>query len=124
MQTLDGIIKPGHSIIADTLEDVHTRLYHTLIHNHLQQLIRVLGLHYSGVGWNVVRRRLKEVIPDGHELHKLWLSSETETLPGKCFIRMRLQGMYRTASKLTPSLDKMADYLAAFTWSFPEFNSL
>lgn len=99
LQTLDGIIKPGHSIIAETLEDVYTRLYHTLIHNHLQQLIRVLDLHSSGVGWNIVRRRLSEVIPDGHELRSLWLSPETETLPGKCFMRMRLQDMYRTVSK-------------------------
>lgn len=98
LQTLDGIIAPGHSIIADTLEDVHTRLYHTLIHNHLQQLIRVLNLHYSGVGWNIVRERLREQLPHGHELYKLWLSPETETLPGKCFMRMRLQGMYRTVS--------------------------
>jgi siderophore synthetase component len=98
LQTLDDIIAPGHSIIADTLEDVHTRLYHTLIHNHLQQLIRVLGLHYSGVGWRAVRRHLNEQIPHDHELRKLWLSPETQTLPGKCFMRMRLQGMYRTAS--------------------------
>ncbi|KAF8506287.1 IucC family-domain-containing protein [Hysterangium stoloniferum] len=98
LQTLDDIIAPGHSIIVDMLEDVHTRLYHTLIHNHLQQLIRVLGLHYSGAGWRIVRRRLNEQIPHDHELRKLWLSPETQTLPGKCFMRMRLQGMYRTAS--------------------------
>ncbi|KAF8531371.1 IucC family-domain-containing protein [Gautieria morchelliformis] len=96
LQTLDGIIKPGHSIIAETLEEVYTRLYHTLIHNHLQQLIRVLDLHYNRVGWHIVRRRLSEQIPDGHELRKLWLSPESETLPGKSFVRMRLQGMYRT----------------------------
>ena len=37
----------GHSVIARTLEDVYTRMYHTIIHNHFQQLIRVLGLHYN-----------------------------------------------------------------------------
>ena len=98
LDSLDDIIAPGHSIVADTLEDVHTRLYHTLIHNHLQQLIRVLGLHYNGMGWEIVRRRLREHIPEGHELARLWLSPETATLPGKCFMRMRLQGMYRTVS--------------------------
>ncbi|GAW02599.1 hypothetical protein LENED_004262 [Lentinula edodes] len=40
----------GHSILAPSLEEVYTRLYHTLIHNHLQQLIRVLELHYDGTG--------------------------------------------------------------------------
>lgn len=98
LKTLDGIIDPNHSILADTTEDVHTRLYHTLIHNHLQQLIRVLGLHYNGKGWGIVRRHLEAQIPQDHELRKLWLSPETETLPGKCFMRMRLQGMYRTVS--------------------------
>lgn len=100
LKTLDDIIAPGHSIIADTLEDVYTRLYHTLIHNHLQQLIRVLNLHHSGLGWDIVRRHLNEQIPIGHQLRQLWLSPETENLPGKCFMRMRMQGMYRTVSRL------------------------
>ncbi|GJJ10653.1 hypothetical protein Clacol_004880 [Clathrus columnatus] len=96
LESLEGVIAPGHSIIADTLEDVYTRLYHTLIHNHLQQLIRVLKLHYNGIGWEIVRSHLEKQIPGGHELGKLWLAPETETLPGKCFMRMRFQGMYRT----------------------------
>ncbi|KIJ27922.1 hypothetical protein M422DRAFT_37526 [Sphaerobolus stellatus SS14] len=96
LETLDGIIARDHSILADTTEDVHTRLYHTLIHNHLQQLIRVLRLHYNGIGWEIVRRHLEAQIPQDHDLRKLWLNPETETLPGKCFMRMRLQGMYRT----------------------------
>lgn len=96
LESLDGVIAPGHSIIADTLEDVYTRLYHTLIHNHLQQLIRVLKLHYNGIGWAIVKSVLEKQIPIGHELRKLWLDPKTETLPGKCFMRMRFQGMYRT----------------------------
>jgi siderophore synthetase component len=100
LKTLDDIIAPGHPIIANTIEGVYTRLYHTLIHNHLQQLIRVLNLHYSGVGWEIVRRHLNEQIPEGHQLRKLWLSPEAETLPGKCFARMRFQDIYRTVSRL------------------------
>ncbi|KAJ7183177.1 hypothetical protein C8R46DRAFT_1066173, partial [Mycena filopes] len=61
----------GHSIIAEDPDDVYARMYHTVIHNHLQQLIRVLGLHYSGKGW------------------------AKKTFPGKCFMRMRCEGMYR-----------------------------
>ncbi|KAF8207122.1 IucC family-domain-containing protein [Mycena galopus ATCC 62051] len=68
----------GHSIIAEDPDDVYARMYHTVMHNHLQQLIRVLGLHYSGAGWAVA-----------------WLAPEKKTFPGKCFMRMRCEGMYR-----------------------------
>ncbi|KAJ7650717.1 IucC family-domain-containing protein [Roridomyces roridus] len=85
----------GHSIIAEDNDDVYERMYHTVMHNHLQQLIRVLGLHYSGVGWALVRKHLKAVIPAEHALYAAWLSPEKKTFPGKCFLRMRFQGMYR-----------------------------
>ncbi|TFK75105.1 hypothetical protein BDN72DRAFT_892460 [Pluteus cervinus] len=85
----------GHSIIAEDLDDVYTRMYHTVFHNHFQQLIRILDLHYNGVGWALVRQRLEEAIPHGHPLRDAWLSPERKTLPGKCFLRMRMSGMYR-----------------------------
>ncbi|KAF7424254.1 hypothetical protein PC9H_009560 [Pleurotus ostreatus] len=85
----------GHSIIAEDLDDVYTRMYHTVIHNHLQQLIRVLGLHYNGRGWRIVRKHLHAIIPHDHGLYVSWLSPENKTFPGKCFMRMRMQGMYR-----------------------------
>ncbi|PPQ77137.1 hypothetical protein CVT25_010831 [Psilocybe cyanescens] len=85
----------GHSIIASTLDDVYTRMYHTIIHNHFQQLIRVLGLHYNGRGWAIVRDQLKRQIPQDHPLYEAWLSPERKTLPGKCFMRMRMSSMYR-----------------------------
>lgn len=120
LESLDGIIVPGHSIIADTLEDVYTRLYHTLIHNHLQQLIRVLGLHYNGIGWEIVRRHLEKQIPAEHELRKLWLNPKTEALPGKCFMRMRFQGMYRTVSQsFAKAVTSVRDLPVAFTRTFP-----
>ncbi|KAJ7039619.1 hypothetical protein C8F04DRAFT_1085908 [Mycena alexandri] len=85
----------GHSIIAEDPDDVYARMYHTVMHNHLQQLIRVLGLHYSGAGWAVVRQHLRAVIPREHALYAAWLSPERKTFPGKCFMRMRCEGMYR-----------------------------
>lgn len=91
--TLDVV--PGHSIVADTLDDVYTRMYHTMFHNHFQQLVRVLGLHYNGIGWQVIRMRLREAIPPGHALERAWLGEEVKTLPGKCFMRMRMVGMFR-----------------------------
>ncbi|KAJ6570145.1 hypothetical protein DFH09DRAFT_1154136 [Mycena vulgaris] len=85
----------GHSIIAEDPDDVYARMYHTVMHNHLQQLIRVLGLHYSGAGWALVRRHLRAVIPREHALYNAWLAPEKKTFPGKCFMRMRCEGMYR-----------------------------
>ncbi|KAJ7056635.1 IucC family-domain-containing protein [Mycena amicta] len=85
----------GHSIIAEDPDDVYARMYHTVMHNHLQQLIRVLGLHYNGKGWEIVRKHLRASIPEEHALAVSWLSPERKTFPGKCFMRMRFQGMYR-----------------------------
>ncbi|KAF8626421.1 hypothetical protein AX17_006587 [Amanita inopinata Kibby_2008] len=85
----------GHSVIAPDLNDVYTRMYHAAIHNHLQQLIRVLGLHYNGLGWDIIRKYLMDCIPQDHALYASWLSAESKTLPSKCFLRMRMAGMYR-----------------------------
>jgi len=96
--TLD--VLPGHSVVAHTLDDVYVRLYHTMIHNHLQQLVRVLGLHYNGKGWEVIRSRLREAIPHGHALERAWLG-EAKTVAGKCFLRMRMVGAYRPVRIIT-----------------------
>ena len=65
---LDAV--PGHSVIADKLDDVYVHMYHDMFRNHLQQLVRVLGLHYNGKGWQVIRVRLREAIPPGHALER------------------------------------------------------
>jgi len=63
-------------------------------HNHLQQLVRVLELHYNGKGWQIIRARLQEAIPRGHALEKAWLDEQAKTIPGKCFMRMRMIDAY------------------------------
>ncbi|KXN81323.1 hypothetical protein AN958_05178 [Leucoagaricus sp. SymC.cos] len=88
----------GHSIISEDLDAVYARMYHTVFHNHFQQLIRVLGLHYNGRGWDVVRKNLEIAIPKSHPLWKAWMSPEKKSFPGKCFLRMRMSGMYRFVS--------------------------
>ncbi|KAF5359778.1 hypothetical protein D9756_003207 [Leucocoprinus leucothites] len=90
---LDAIT--GHSIISEDLDAVYARMYHTVFHNHLQQLVRVLGLHYNGRGWDIIRRNLEIAIPKSHPLWESWMSPERKTFPGKCFLRMRMSGMYR-----------------------------
>jgi siderophore synthetase component len=104
----------GHSIIAPDLDDVYARMYHTVIHNHLQQLIRILGLHYNGKGWAIVRKHLKAQVPRDHSLYESWMSPERKTFPGKCFMRMRMQGMYRFVSQcgLLVSILVLISYLS------------
>jgi len=86
---------PEHSIRAVSLDDVYTRMYHTVVHNHFQQLLRVLDVHHSGKGWGVVRQCLRDAIPVGHSLAQTWLGENARTVPGKCFMRMRMAGAYR-----------------------------
>lgn len=101
---IDLDVLPGHSIIAKSLDDVYTRMYHTIVHNHFQQLIRVLRLHYDGSGWNIVREQLRKNIPMNHPLSEAWLSPNQKTLLGKCYLRMRMSSMYRFVSRLVCSL--------------------
>ncbi|KAJ7116428.1 IucC family-domain-containing protein [Mycena epipterygia] len=83
---------PGHCVVTETLEETYPKFYHTLIHNHLQRLIRVLGMHYNGRGWEMLQGHLANVIPADHGLWKSWM--ETDTVAGKCLMRMRLQGVH------------------------------
>ncbi|KAF9028919.1 hypothetical protein BDZ89DRAFT_1112859 [Hymenopellis radicata] len=80
---------PQHSIFAKDIEDVWTRMYHTLVHNHVQQLARVMELHYSAEAYRILRALLVERLPGDHS----WLTRPTQ--PGKCFLRMRLAEMDR-----------------------------
>lgn len=71
---VDFAFLPGHCIATDTTQDAYPKFYHTLIHNHLQRLIRLLGMHYDGRGYAILRRFLDEIIPPGHELRDVWLN--------------------------------------------------
>ena len=118
--TLDVV--PGHSIIADTLDEVYARLHHTLFRNHLQQLVRVLGLHYNGKGWQVIRVRLREAIPPGHVLERAWLGEEAKTFPGRCLMRNRMAGSDKRVSPLALDLRPFFDQrvrLQGYTWTIP-----
>ncbi|KAF7330280.1 C2 domain-containing protein [Mycena venus] len=82
----------GHCVVTSTVEETYPKFYHTLIHNHLQRIIRLLGMHNNGLGWEMLRGHLRNVIPQDHGLWKLWM--ETDTVAGKCLMRMRLQSVH------------------------------
>ncbi|KAG6865895.1 hypothetical protein C0991_010728 [Blastosporella zonata] len=86
---------PGHCIATGTLEEIYPKFYHTFIHNHIQRLIRVLGMHTDGSGWEMLREHMGASIPVDHELRELWLNPDSKLLPSKCLIRMRMRDSYR-----------------------------
>ncbi|KAF9000709.1 IucC family-domain-containing protein [Cyathus striatus] len=84
----------GHCIVTETLQETYPKFYHTFVHNHIQRLIRLLGLHYDGRGWELLRRHMGFVIPQEHELCKIWLCPSNQTVPSKCLMRMRMRDSY------------------------------
>ena len=86
---------PDHCIATETLEEIYPKFYHTYVHNHVQRLIRLLDLHDSGVGWEILRRHMGNVIPMSHPLRRIWLSRESRQVQSKCLMRMRMKDSYR-----------------------------
>jgi siderophore synthetase component len=91
---------PGHCVVTSTREEAAKKLYHTLVHNHLQRLARVLRLHSDGSAWGVVREHLTWEIPRGSWLWSAWMDDAVRSVSGKCLVRMKLEGVYREVSRL------------------------
>jgi hypothetical protein len=94
---------PGHCVVTSTREEAAKKLYHTLVHNHLQRLARVLRLHGAGAGrdgnaWSIVREHLTREIPRGSWLWSAWMDETVRSIAGKCLMRMKLEGVYREVS--------------------------
>lgn len=94
----DFAFLPNHCIVTKSIEDVYRKFYHTLVHNHFQRLIRVLGLHYDGRGWDILRTHLNRLVPVDHPLWREWMGPESGLVLGKCLMRMKIQDLYRDVS--------------------------
>ncbi|KAG5652766.1 hypothetical protein H0H81_003704 [Sphagnurus paluster] len=86
---------PGHCVATETLDEIYPKFYHTFVHNHMQRLIRILGMHSNGHGWEILRTHMGATIPANHPLRKIWLSPDSKLLPSKCLMRMRMRDSYR-----------------------------
>jgi len=86
-------VLPDSCVVAEELDEVYKLLYHTLIYGHLHRLIRVLGFHYDGRGWAMLRQHLNNIIPHNHPLQKAWLLQRE--IPGKCLMQMKIDELYR-----------------------------
>jgi hypothetical protein len=109
---------PGHCVVASTPEDAAKKLYHTLVHNHLQRLARVLRLHGDGGAWSVVRAHLTREIPRGSWLWAAWMDDNVRSVPGKCLVRMKLEGVYREVSRFVFALE-ISDHIGHICSFFP-----
>jgi hypothetical protein len=89
-------VLPDSCVVAYTEDEVFKLLYHTLFHCQFQRLIRVLDLHYNGVGWNIVNERVAELVPKDHIMRPYFM--ENERVPGKCLVRMKIDELYRDVS--------------------------
>ncbi|KAL2833523.1 ferric iron reductase FhuF-like transporter-domain-containing protein [Aspergillus pseudoustus] len=92
-------IPPGAATMTDDLHDVWSKVHHSLFQNHIGYLIVALDLEDDG-GWEIVRDELREtLLPEDRPraLHavKLYDFLTAETMPFKCFLRMRMEGKYR-----------------------------
>lgn len=114
---------PDHCVVTSTVEETYPKFYHTFVHNHLQRLIRVLGMHCNGLGWEILRTHLEAVIPENHGLRQAWLSSEGANVPAKCLMRMRMRDMYREVNycQIYPS-DPLISILTDGFSSRPEYD--
>ena len=92
---------PGNVMQTDDLGKVWARTHHALFQIHLNQLIGALRLQHEG-GWAVVREELKRFVGDEVEDRVIAKEMEEyflrETMSMKCFLRMRMEGIYRTVS--------------------------
>ncbi|KAH9041648.1 IucC family-domain-containing protein [Lactarius pseudohatsudake] len=63
---------------------------------HPPTLLKSTGVALDVVpGHSIVADTLDDAIPPGHALERAWLGEEAKSLEGKCFMRMRMAGMYR-----------------------------
>ncbi|KAF8899908.1 IucC family-domain-containing protein [Gymnopilus junonius] len=85
----------GHCVATDTLEETFPKFYHTFVHNHIQRLIRLLGLHYNGLGWAILRKYMEVAIPRHHPAWDVWINPNSHTVNSKCLMRMRMRDSYR-----------------------------
>ncbi|KAJ2655196.1 hypothetical protein IWW48_005658 [Coemansia sp. RSA 1200] len=77
---------------AHSMYEVYDLAYHTLVQCQLHRLVRALNLHYQGNGWGIVRKAFEQRVPESHPLRHAWYQS---TFDLKCFITMKVDGLYR-----------------------------
>ena len=97
-------LPPGGATLTDNLQNVWSKVHHSLLQNHVGLLLEALGLENHG-GWAITLETLSTVLglsqdSPGAELLEYFTK---DTMPLKCFLRMRMESKYRDVSVLVPS---------------------
>ena len=77
---------PDSPVFADSMTAVYNRLYHSLVHVHLQHLVRVLDMHHNGRGWEMFRCYFSEIVPPSDPMYSYFMFQEK--IPAKSLVRM------------------------------------
>ncbi len=91
---------PGNCNQISEITESWTKMHHTLFQCHLHHLIESLQLHLAG-GWAIVREELRTFLNEAEDqttAKRLGDFFFRETMSLKCFIKMRIKGIYRDVS--------------------------
>ncbi|KAK6829130.1 hypothetical protein RU639_003328 [Aspergillus parasiticus] len=86
----------GGATLTDNLDNVWSKVHHSLLQNHVGCLLVALGLENHG-GWAITLETLSTVLGGGQDSPgaKLLEYFTKDTMPFKCFLRMRMESKYR-----------------------------
>lgn len=98
-------LPPGAATLTDNLQNVWSKVHHSLLQNHVGLLLGALGLESHG-GWGIALETLSAVLgPDKCSSGKRLFEYFTkDTMPFKCFLRMRMESKYRDVRFRRPSV--------------------
>lgn len=94
-------LPPGGATLTDNLQNVWSKVHHSLLQNHIGLLLGALGLERCR-GWAITQETLLTVLnpSQGAPGESLFEYFCKDTMPFKCFLRMRMEKKYRDVSFL------------------------
>ncbi|KAJ5901986.1 hypothetical protein N7495_002514 [Penicillium taxi] len=89
-------VPPGAATLTENLQNVWSKVHHSLLQNHVGLLLVALELDDHG-GWAITHEILSTVLgsDEGSPGKALFDYFTKDTMPFKCFLRMRMESKYR-----------------------------
>lgn len=93
---------PGSLILVKDMDELWENCHHTIFQSHLNQFVQALHLPRRRA-WAIVRQELIRVLnPEQNDKAKpLYDFLTQDMVPYKCFLRMKMQGLYRDVCGFT-----------------------
>lgn len=92
-------LPPGAATLTDNLQNVWSKVHHSVLQNHVGLILEALKLELHG-GWAITLEVLSTVLGSGKDSagYALFQYFTKDTMPFKCFLRMRMESKYRDVS--------------------------